>query len=759
METLTCSESSQLKRSRRHRLSKQLLLGLGLALITVGVATLGINYKLVRGSLKAQVQNRAQAIAESLLYSTEGLIEQQNPALLRRVIQNYATLPAVVEIAIIDPEGIALVHTNGSKKLEGQSYLSAYPALAAALEQTANTGIETSLQTVHEKKPVVVEVIPFSDSLFERAERRGLVVAILDLAEMKQEAWRSLSTSTATLLLGNAVMLLIMAGLIRSIVLRPLQQLNDAVEHSQRTGELFTVPALSTQEIGFLADTLESAFCQLEQAKESADAANKAKSEFLANMSHELRTPLNGILGYAQIFQRDKHLNSQQKDGINVIHQCGQHLLTLINDILDLSKIEAQRMELAPNDIHLPTFLQGINEMCGIRAEQKGISFTYQASNQLPVGIYADEKRLRQILINLLGNAIAFTEKGGVIFRVEVLEQSNQQVESLPTQTLGFHIQDTGVGISPEHLEMIFLPFEQSGSEAQRAQGTGLGLAITKKILEMMDSTINIISEVNVGSTFSFELTVPVVSASDRILKLDNCKSNIVGYSGIQQKILVVDDNEQSRAIIREFLSSLGFNISEASNGQEGLERAIECQPNAMIADLVMPIMDGFEMIRRVRAYPQPQVESMKIIACSASAYETDQKKSVKAGCNDFLSKPIETQELLDKLQALLDLEWIHEHTDSDTSSAKTNSETFVIPSEKLQKQSTLILPSQKALAELYELASGGLFFEIEEQMARLVANDEQLRPFSRQVLHLTQEFEGEKLQEFIAPYLANQYF
>lgn len=484
---------------------------------------------------------------------------------------------------------------------------------------------------------------------------------------------------------------------------------------------------------------LKEAKEEAEAAKEAADAANSAKSQFLSSMSHELRTPLNGILGYAQIFQQDRNLDKPQKEGINVIHQCGTHLLELINDILDLSKIEARKMELYPKEIHLPTFLQGVIEMCRIKASEKGISFTYQGDRDLPEGIYADEKRLRQILINLLGNAIKFTDNGGVTLKIEMLNDGQKtQGDPNPKKRFHFQVEDTGVGMSPEQVAKIFLPFEQVGETSRRSQGTGLGLAIGQQIAEMMGAKIQVRSKLGAGTTFWFDLDVPAINTSQAT---DTYLGIIKEYVGKRRQILLVDENWENQVILRRFLEPIGFIIWDAGNGEEGLEMASKKRPDLIISDMFMPVMDGVEMIRRLRT--KPEFKQLPIIASSASAYESDRQKSREAGCDDFLPKPIVTEHLLEKLQGHLGLEWIYEQ-----------------PIETVQSESKKpaeIVPPAEVLTEIYELSRGGLFFNIEDIIVKLQQEDDKFIWFSQKILQFTEEFEGEKIQVFIEPYLSDR--
>lgn len=554
-----------------------------------------------------------------------------------------------------------------------------------------------------------------AESELENAEfLRRWIVALSILASLMLSVFLALLTSRA--------------------IARPLLTVEEVARqiHEHSNFDL-RCPVTTRDEVGSLAQSfnqlvqrIDEYTAQLERARLQADAASQAKSEFLANMSHELRTPLNGILGYAQILLRRRDLDDTQRDGARIIYQCGSHLLTLINDILDLSKIEARKMELHPDEVALPALVREVGQMCQVRAGQKDLTFVARLSDRLPERVLADEKRLRQVLLNLLGNAVKYTPRGGVVFEVLPVEATDG-VEN--TQRIRFQIEDTGVGMSEEHLQHIFEPFEQVGESHRLAEGTGLGLTISQRIVEMMDSQIEVESQVGRGSRFWFDLDLAVVSAS----VAQAPRRHIVGYQGKPRCILLVDDKAQNRRLLVNLLEPLGFELAEAENGAEGLARAETFRPDAILTDLVMPVLDGFEMMRQLRQHPE--LKQVKIITSSASVLERDRYLSSDAGSDDFLPRPIEFDRLLSVLQHHLGLTWQWE-ADEIEESAVTAAVTAA------DEWSSSQLPPSDVLDRLLHSARRGALKQVIRQCEALEAEDSAYRGFARSLSQLARQFQ-----------------
>lgn len=510
-------------------------------------------------------------------------------------------------------------------------------------------------------------------------------------------------------------------------------QVATALENARLFSEQARIQAESQEyarRLSLLNQKLQQATEEAEEAQLGAETANRAKSEFLANMSHELRTPLNGILGYAQILRKEKTLTKKQKDGVEIIQKSGEHLLTLINDILDLSKIEAQRMELQPSSFDLKEMLEGIVDIFKVHAQQKYISFIYEPLSDLSLGVFADAKRLRQILINLLGNAVKFTEIGGVVFKVGYHEGQ-----------IRFQVEDTGVGIGPDALGVIFQPFKQVNSHS-KTPGTGLGLAISSQLARLMGSELKVESHLGVGSKFWLDLELPIVPSF--ISLTQRTERSVIAYKGERKKILIVDDKWENRSLLMDMLLPLGFSILEAVNGQDALNKALEAKPDVILMDIRMPIMDGSVATRHIRQSPVGR--DVIIITISASAFEHNRQDSIEMGSDDFMAKPFRINQLLDILQRHLALEWIVEEI------APEENQNF--PPINQPDSTPLLLPPEAEMLILLDLAKRGHIRGIIKRANQLIKEDQGFAPFANQLSQLAKSFKLKKLRELIEEHL-----
>ncbi|HEY9905209.1 MAG TPA: PAS domain S-box protein [Candidatus Sericytochromatia bacterium] len=535
-----------------------------------------------------------------------------------------------------------------------------------------------------------------------------------------------------------------------------LRQLADQVGIALAQSQLLEQETQTTQQ-------LAQQNLHLEQARREAEAANRAKSEFLANMSHELRTPLNGILGYTQVLKRESNLSTKQQQGLEIIQQCGKHLLTLLNDLLDLSKIEARKMELSLSDFPFPQFLESLVEIVRIPAEQKHIFFKYEKLSELPSCVRGDEQRLRQVLINLLGNAVKFTDKGGVTFKVGYVDcetRDNRQQEQgkfseasppLPSSPspickMRFIVEDTGIGIAPDQLTNIFLPFHQSGDPYRQVEGTGLGLAISQRLVQMMGTSLQVESTLGQGSVFWLDLDLPEICIYQGTTDVN--KRAISGYRGKKRQVLIADDKWENRSIFVNLLSPLGFEVIEATDGENCLERALNIQPDLILLDLVMPGLDGLEVARQLRR--SPKLKGVVVLATSASVFNYNQQECLAAGCNGFIPQPIQTETIFEQLKVQLGLEWIYEEP-------RGQSFNLLPLSLDCSTENAFVVPPQSKITALYELAMMGDIQGIREQANTIEQLDERFVPFAQQLYQLAAGFQEKQILEFVKQYLVEQ--
>ena len=450
---------------------------------------------------------------------------------------------------------------------------------------------------------------------------------------------------------------------------------------------------------------LEESIENTENALTQAQNANQAKSRFLANMSHELRTPLNAILGFTQLMTRDSSIGKEQQENLKIINRSGEHLLRLINDILEMSKIEVGQITLNESQFDLYLMLKSIEEMLRLKAEGKNLNLLFNVDNNVPQWVYTDEGKLRQIVINLLGNALKFTETGSIVLTVR-LEENTQlaqdQIEFLfsDTYSLYFSVEDTGPGIEPEEMDRLFTAFEQTTIGRVSNEGTGLGLSICHKFVELMGGELKAESTVGEGSVFSFNVLLrsQEKSAMEPVSQIDSEPRKVIGIAPNQPKfrILVVDDVAASRLLLNKLLTAIGFLVQEAGNGQEAIDLWSQWHPDLILMDMRMPVIDGYEATRRIKA--QAKGQQTVIIALTASAFEEEKVVVLSAGCDDFMRKPFKEVELIAKIGQCLDINYLYEETVEATASQE-------VLVEELTPESLTVM-SEEWRSQLYQAAA-----------------------------------------------------
>ncbi len=483
---------------------------------------------------------------------------------------------------------------------------------------------------------------------------------------------------------------------------------------------------------GMLGETIAGAFVRrdiavsLENAKLAAEAANRAKTEFLASTSHELRTPLNGILGYAQLLDRDQTLSDDQREAVQTIQWCGEHLLKIINELLDLAKIESSKFELAPAPVDLPRLLQDAADLGRLRASQEGLTFSFEIASALPKQVLADAAKLRQILLNLLSNAAKFTRTGGVTLRVRATSSGN-------SEQLVFEVEDTGIGIPKKELGRIFEPFHQV--KAHATEGTGLGLTITKRLIDAMGGTIDVSSRPGRGSCFAVHLELPRMEGPAAFE--EPASQSVIGYLGGVRSILIADDKSENRNVLARLLEPLGFVVHQAADGHEALAAAREHRPDLVLMDLVMPNLDGFEAIRRLKL--DPELAHVRTIAVSASAFDDTRRESLQQGAVDFIAKPVRLTELLERIRHHLDVEWVYADRERTRDAAARNA----------PNAAELPIPAPAELERMLELTTLGDIEGLNVALDALAPRTD-LEPFVAHLRGFTRQFQMNRIRTLL---------
>jgi len=472
-----------------------------------------------------------------------------------------------------------------------------------------------------------------------------------------------------------------------------------------------------------LKNLVKTRTMELETAKEKAELANKAKTDFISNMSHELRTPLNAILGYAQILSRQYNLTDTQKKQVGTIQKSGEHLLRLINDILNMGRIESRNIELQASDFLLPSMIQEIINIIRVKTDEKGLAFNYEKSGQMPDFVHGDERKIKQVMLNLLSNAVLYTHTGFVSLDI-----------SYEDNILTVSVSDSGIGIPPEKQVQIFEPFTRLQVKGHISDGVGLGLSITKELVNLMHGTIFLESEEGKGSRFTVKIPLPKVNGGKIT---DDNRPEITGYLGDRKTVLVVDDHPENAGLMVSFLEPLGFIVQVAYNGNEALLMIQQEVPSLILLDFVMPGMNGLDFLTILKH--DPELMNIRVIGVSASVQGDDRKDAFMKLCDDFIDKPVRYDRVLDGIGRVLGLSWI--------SDKRTDRK---VPESSPDATEEISFPPGDVREKIRKLVQVGDYRGLEQVVSGLSESEDDYSAFCKNIRKFMEKYDDTSIIEFL---------